>query len=93
MDEIIQPTEPICRGQEIVPDDKEPTEATKEEPLSPHAPISSGGKSHLTSSVPKAARLPEGAMSAGELREMRSLFSGLDDTEIHRLYRRVTKEN
>ena len=50
-------------------------------------------KSHLTSSVPKTARVPLGAMTKNELAEMRALFRNLDDNEIHRLYKKVTKQN
>lgn len=50
-------------------------------------------KAHLTSSVPKAARAPAGVMTKGELAEVRALFNNLSDTEIQRLYKRVTKNN
>ena len=50
-------------------------------------------RSHLTSSVPRVARAPYGAMTKGELAEIRSLFNNLDDSEIQRLYKRVTKQN
>ncbi len=48
-------------------------------------------RAHLTSSVPRAARLPSGALSKGEMSELRQLFGGLSDTEIQRLYKKVTK--
>lgn len=48
-------------------------------------------KSHLKSSVPRAASAPCGAMSKQEIREARELFSGLDDAEIQRLYKKVTQ--
>lgn len=51
----------------------------------------SAGLSHLTSSVPKAARVPRGALSKSEMTELRELFGGLSDAEIQRLYKRVTK--
>ena len=47
--------------------------------------------SHLTSSVPRAAKVPRGALSKSEMTELRELFGGLSDTEIQRLYKRVTK--
>ena len=47
--------------------------------------------SHLTSSVPRAARVPRGALSKSEMTELRELFGGLSDAEIQRLYKRVTK--
>ena len=50
-----------------------------------------GGRAHLTSSVPRAARLPKGALTKSQLAEMREIFGTIDDAEIHRLYKRVTK--
>ena len=51
----------------------------------------SGTLSHLTSSVPRAAKIPSGTPSKQEIAEMRSIFGNLDDAEIQRLYKRVTK--
>ncbi|MBQ7326622.1 MAG: hypothetical protein IJW93_03990 [Clostridia bacterium] len=51
----------------------------------------SASLSHLTSSVPRAARVPRGALSKSEMTELRELFGGLSDAEIQRLYKRVTK--
>lgn len=48
-------------------------------------------KSHLTSSVPRVARIPRGALSKGEMAEIRELLGDVDDAEIQRLYKRVTK--
>lgn len=48
-------------------------------------------RSHLTSSVPRMARSPMGAMSRRELEEARELFSGMSDRQIEDLYRKVTK--
>lgn len=48
-------------------------------------------RSHLTGSVPKAANAPSYAMSKEELSIARSLFDGLDDSEIRNLYKKVTK--
>ena len=48
-------------------------------------------RSHLTSSVPRVARPPKGDLTKGELAEIRALFSNLDDKEIQRLYKKVTK--
>ena len=48
-------------------------------------------KAHLTNSVPRAATVPRGVMSAAELREARELFGNLTDSEIHRLYKKVTQ--
>ena len=50
-------------------------------------------RSHLTSSVPRAAGSPVGAITKGELAEIRRLFNNLDDGEIQRLYKKVTKNN
>ena len=51
----------------------------------------SGGRGHLTSSVPRSASVPVGAMNRQQMREARELFAGLDDGEIHRLYKKVTQ--
>lgn len=48
-------------------------------------------KAHLTSSVPRAARIPSGALTKGEIAEIRNILGNLDDAEIQRLYKRVTK--
>ena len=48
-------------------------------------------KSHLSSSVPRAARIPSGALTKGEMAEIRQIFGNMDDAEIQRLYKRVTK--
>ena len=50
-------------------------------------------RAHLTSSVPRAARVPMGAITKHELAEMRSIFNNLDDFEIQRLYKKVTTQN
>ena len=55
------------------------------------AETASGGLAHLTSSVPRAARVPRGALSKSEMTELRELFGGLSDADIQRLYKRVTK--
>ena len=47
-------------------------------------------RAHLHSTVPGRATSPEGGMSVGELRSARELFSGLSDSEIRSLYKRVT---
>ena len=48
-------------------------------------------RAHLTSSVPRVAKAPVNALTKGELAEIRALFKNLDDTEIQRLYKKVTK--
>ena len=48
-------------------------------------------RSHLTASVPVSAKSPGTGMSARELREARSLFGNISDSEIYKLYKRVTK--
>ena len=47
-------------------------------------------KAHLSSSVPRAASAPIGAMSKQELSDARGIFCDMDDNEIQRLYKRVT---
>ena len=51
--------------------------------------IKANTKSHLTSSVPRAASTPAGAMTRQQLSEARGLFADLSDNEIQRLYKRV----
>lgn len=46
-------------------------------------------RSHLHSSVPKSHGGRVDAMSINELREARELFSGMSDSEIVRLYKKV----
>lgn len=48
-------------------------------------------KAHLSSSVPKSARLPHGALTKSQMAEIRSIFGDMDDSEIHRLYKKVTQ--
>ena len=48
-------------------------------------------RAHLTSSVPRAAKPPVSALTKGELAEIRALFKNLNDLEIQRLYKKVTK--
>ena len=46
-------------------------------------------RAHLRSSAPRGAHAPVGSMPRAELERARELFSGLDDSEIQRLYRKV----
>ena len=48
-------------------------------------------RSHLTASVPKFASAPSFGMSRDELTAARSIFEDLDDGEIRRLYKKVTR--
>ena len=48
-------------------------------------------RAHLSTSVPRAARSPHGAMSPRELEAAREIFFGLSDRQIEDLYRKVTK--
>ena len=48
-------------------------------------------KAHLSSSVPRVARIPQGTLTKGEMTEIRKIFGDMDDAEIQRLYKRVTK--
>ena len=53
--------------------------------------IKENNRSHLTSSGPRGAKAPQGILTKGELAEIRALFANLDDNEIQRLYKKVTK--
>ena len=46
---------------------------------------------HLGISVPRAASMPQGAMSEAELKAAREIFSDISDSEIRNLYKRVTQ--
>ena len=77
----IQDLELECE-EETIPE--EPSDKAKSTRLE-------SNRSHLTSSVPRVARPPKGDLTKGELAEIRALFSNLDDKEIQRLYKKVTK--
>ena len=47
-------------------------------------------RAHLFGAVPKAASSPTGTMSQRDLEGAREIFSGLSDSEIQRLYRKVS---
>ncbi len=64
--------------------------AGDEEPTETPSPAINN-KAHLSSSVPRAARVPNGALTKGEMAEIREIFGDMDDAEIQRLYKRVTK--
>lgn len=55
------------------------------------ATVENNNKAHLMSNVPRAAKVPVGVMTKGEMAEIRELFGDIDDAEIQRLYKRVTK--
>ena len=48
-------------------------------------------KAHLSSSVPRAAKLPQGILTKGEMAEIRSIFGDIDDAEIQRLYKPLVR--
>lgn len=48
-------------------------------------------RAHLTGAVPRGASLPRGSMSSAELEAARDIFTGLSDTQIQALYKRVTR--
>ena len=48
-------------------------------------------RSHLKSAIPRHASSPGSSMSYRELEIARSLFSGVSDSELQRLYKRVTR--
>ncbi len=62
-----------------------------EKPLQPPSSTASN-KAHLTSSVPRVAKVPKGALTKGEMAEIRKIFGDMDDAEIQRLYKRVTNQ-
>lgn len=76
-------SEPSDNCLEDMPTEAEPTPETP--------PPTVNTKAHLSSSVPRAARLPQGALTKGQMAEIREIFGDIDDAEIQRLYKRVTK--
>ena len=51
----------------------------------------SDNRQHLRSSVPKSVSVPTGGMSYRDIEMAREIFSGISDSEIQRLYRKVTR--
>lgn len=86
-EEITAAEEEIAAEEEETTDKEEPT--AEEEAIS-DTPAESN-RAHLTSGVPRVARPPRGALTKSEIRELREIFTTLDDAEIARLYKRVTK--
>ena len=72
--------------EEKTPDEKEQEDQDNTAPVTVE-----NTRSHLTSSVPKSAKAPSGILTKGELKEIREIFKNLDDNEIQRLYKKVTK--
>ena len=75
-----------CSSECKTPSDDDATEAAAEV-------VKSETKAHLTSSVPRSARAPIGVLTKSEIGELRNIFANLSDTEIQKLYKRVTKQN
>lgn len=48
-------------------------------------------RSHLRSAIPRTVTAREDGMSEGELLQARDLFTGLSDSELHRLYQKVNQ--
>ena len=55
-----------------------------------HRVVKRDTRSHLSSAVSHTAGIPGGSMSRGELAVARELFSGMTDSELYNLYKRVT---
>ena len=85
-------TEEECAANSVSEVTAEVTEANEpcEDPTETPSPTVNT-KAHLSSSVPRAARLPQGALTKGQMAEIREIFGDIDDAEIQRLYKRVTK--
>lgn len=90
----VQNSECIMQNEEVISEAADncsedmPTEA-EPTPETPSPTVNT--KAHLSSSVPRAARLPQGALTKGQMAEIREIFGDIDDAEIQRLYKRVTK--
>lgn len=85
----IEPSELAEEAEDTLIEESEEDTLTEEPSAAPSPAINT--KAHLSSSVPKAARVPQGALTKGEMAEIRSIFGDMDDAEIQRLYKRVTK--
>ena len=48
-------------------------------------------RSHIISGVPVSAKIPTSGMSRAQMEDARELFRDLSDSEIQRLYQKVTK--
>jgi hypothetical protein len=48
-------------------------------------------REHLRSSAPRSAKSPSGSMSYQDMEIARSIFTGVSDAEIQRLYKKVTR--
>jgi len=91
-------TEELIEAEESLEADEAEEDAMTEErpPVTERiasAEATAGNRNHLTSSVPRSAKAPLGVLTKSELGELREIFSGLSDTEIQRLYKRVTKKH
>ena len=51
----------------------------------------SDNRAHLVTALPPMSSLPENAMTDRELEGAREIFSDISDTEIRKLYRKVTR--
>ena len=94
-EERIMQDEPLT-AEEVAEDTTEESpysddELTEGESGEKTTPPTTNTKAHLSSSVPRAASLPRGVLTKGEMAEIRSIFGDMDDAEIQRLYKRVTK--
>ena len=94
-EERIMHDEPLT-AEEVAQDTTEESpyfddELTEGESGEKTTPSTTNTKAHLSSSVPRAASLPRGLLTKGEMAEIRSSFGDMDDAESQRLYKRVTK--
>ena len=85
-------TEEECAAHSVSEVTAEVTEANEpcEEPTEASSP-KVNTKAHLSSSVPRATRVPSGALTKSQMAEIRSILGDVDDSEIHRLYKKVTQ--
>ena len=65
--------------------------SVREAYLAASAPRGQDNRAHIVSGVPGGARSPEIGMSSAEMEIARSIFHGLSEQEIKRLYSVVTK--
>ena len=65
--------------------------SAREAYLAASSRVGSDSRSHMVTGVPLGAHAPTAGMSSSEMELARGLFSGMSESEIKRLYAKVTK--
>ena len=92
LEEILEQEETQSNDEEFEIRNSEFENNSEEENVESEKPYHiESNRSHLTSSVPRSAKAPQNILTKGELAQIRAIFNNLDDKEIQRLYKQVTK--